>query len=67
MQSFELQQARAGHTKVNIPDSITGDAAPTLAFTNDQLNKLGAFLVRLVRAFVLVNLIDFVVAALKAG
>lgn len=67
MQSLQTHEAGTGDTKVNVPDCLTSDATATLAFTYDQLDKVGALLVQLVLASILVDLVNFVVAAAQFG
>lgn len=51
---------------MNVSEGVAVHAAAVLAFANDKLKEVGAFLVQLVLAFVFVNLVDLIMATLEA-
>lgn len=52
---------------MNIPYCLTCHAAAALALTNDQLHEIRTLLVQLEFACILIDLVDFVVAAAQLG
>ena len=52
---------------MHVADGLTGDAAATLAFSNDELNEVWTLLVCFVLAVVFINLVDLIVSASKAN
>lgn len=67
MQSFEIHEAGAGNPQEGVPNGGASHAATRLAFSDDELHKCWAFLVCLVLATILVDLVNLVVAAAETG
>ena len=67
MHSFETQETGTCDPKMNVSNSLAGHAASRLAFSDDKLEEVGALLVQLVLAAVLVHLVYLIVPASELG